>query len=600
MKLTKPLVFYGAAVYIGCITYIAFNNSLVLGAVFTASFLIIILATIDFRYSIIITAFFILGIICSQIYYSISIESSVIRVRVTKFNQFYSVGDYAGKNINLKGNLTESDEGLYLLVKGKFEAKKDFTYGSVGTFYIDELKREKPDAVGYITNFKTKLYEKFSKELGEGRAALILSLCFGDTRFLKEDQKNDFKQLGVIHAISVSGFHMAVIYKLAAGIFGIWPALAVSLMYVVFTGAQAATLRAFIMIFILKISKKVFKNYDACSSLSLSAILILILKPYYCTDLGFILSYLATLGILLFNDKIRKAIFRLPELINESLSITLSAQVFSMPFAALALNNLSFGFIPGNIILLPIYTALVILGNGALMVYKIDFLFHLLCIVIKLFMLIMDGATFLLLKLTPPMVYLNTYEGFCLLLIIVSFLLVLRGDKRFKFFPMFVFVSLLLSSYRLFPNIEFIDLGESDGIIVEYKSSRILIACDGENITQNISNINSKYKFTKVIKSKEEGIFLRFDKDFAIKTIPDSSRGKAFSLEADLNNHKTIFTRNSSEFIDINLRRYDIIVLPQKKFYVAKLVKINNLKPISYDIVFNRVYPSFTLSGGKE
>lgn len=601
MKLTKPLVFYGTALFIGCISFIAFNNSLLIGAVIAASFLIIILSTVDFKFSLLIISFFVIGIVSSYIYYNIDINSSISKVRLIKYNEFYSIGKFSGRNVLLKGNLSKDDEGLNLIIKGKFEPNRDYARGIIGTFYIDEEIRDKSDYISYTSTFKKKLYDKFVNYLGEEKAALIMSLCYGEANYLSEAQKNDFKKLGVIHAISVSGFHMAIIYKLLEGILGIGPSILVSFLYVLFTGAQPATLRAFIMIFTLKMSKKVFKNYDALSALSLSGIIILTLKPYYCCDLGFILSYLSTLGILLYYNKVRRVLFNLPKMLNESISLTLSAQVYSMPYAALTLENLSFGFIPGNIILLPIYSVLVLIGNIALIFYKFDFVFRIFCILLKIFMLVLDGATYILLTITPDIVYLNIFESSSLLIIIICFILIKRGANKLKPVPLIVLFLLLISNYKFFPNIKYVDLGASDGAIIEYKYNRILITNDGENIISNIKTINSKFKFTKIIKNSNEGITVKIDSKFYVKTLPNLNKGVgALTLEVNSNNKKTIFTRSSQNFVDIDLKKYDIIVLPQKSYYFSKNVTINNLKSISYDIVFHKVYPSFVISNGKE
>lgn len=601
MKLNKPLVFYGIALFIGCISYIAFNNSLLIGAVIAASFLIIILTTVDIKFSILILSFSIIGIVSSYFYYSIDINSNIINVRLIKYNEFYSTGKFNGRNVLLKGDLNKSDEGFNFIIKGKFEPNRDYTRGFIGTIYIDEKVREKNDYISYTSTFKKNLYNKFVNNLGEEKAALIMSLCFGEANYLSDTQKNDFKKLGVIHAISVSGFHMAIIYKLLEGVLGIGASIFVSFFYVLFTGAQPATLRAFIMIFTLKMSKKVFKNYDALSALSLSGIIILTLKPYYCLDLGFILSYLSTLGILLFYNKIRRALYSLPNMLNESVSLTLSAQVYSMPYAALTLQNFSFGFIPGNIILLPIYTVLVLVGNIALIFYRIEFIFGILCKILGLFILVMDGASFILLMITPAVVYLNIFEASCLLILILCFILIKRGMTKLKIVPLFVLMLLLLNRYKFFPNIEYVDLGASDGVIIEYKYNRILISNDGENILDNIKAINSKFNFTKVIKNNKEGIIVKIDNKFYVKTLPNLNNvAGTLNLEINSNNKKTIFTRNSQNFVDIDFKKYDIIVLPQKRYYFSKNVTINNLKTISYDIVFNKVYPSFAISKGKE
>lgn len=601
MKYIKPLVFYGVALFIGCISFIAFNNSLIIGAVMTASFLIIILSTVDIKFSALIISFFILGIVSSYTYYNFEISSNIINLRLTKYNEFYSTGKFCGRNVLLKGKLNKEDEGLNIIIKGKFEENRDYEGGIIGTFYVDDAVRGNNDLISYTSIFKKKLYNKFVSYLGEKRSALIMSLCYGEASYLSDAQKADFKKLGVIHAISVSGFHMAIIYKMLEGVFGIGTSIFVSFLYVLFTGIQPATLRAFLMIFILKMSKKLFKNYDALSALSLSAIIILTLKPYYCLDLGFILSYLSTLGILLYYNRIRRFLYSLPDMLNESISLTLSAQVFSMPYAALALKNLSFGFIPGNIILLPIYTVLVLIGNAALIFYKIDFIFRLLCKVIELVNLVLDGATYLLLFITPAIVYLSFFESSCLLIIIICFILTKRGMSKLKPLPMLVLLFIIINNYKVFPNIEYIDLGASDGVVIDYKFNRILIANDGDNITNNIKTINNKYNFTKVIKNYKEGITVKIDNKFYVKTYPSTgNQTGVLNLVVSSNNKKTIFTRNTQNFVDIDLKKYDIIVLPQKKYYFSKSVTINNLKGTSYDIVFDKVYPSFTISKGKE
>jgi len=48
-----------------------------------------------------------------------------------------------------------------------------------------------------------------------------MALCYGDTGYLSKSQKSEFQQLGVVHAVSVSGFHMAVIFKVLESLIGL-------------------------------------------------------------------------------------------------------------------------------------------------------------------------------------------------------------------------------------------------------------------------------------------------------------------------------------------------------------------------------------------
>ena len=61
-----------------------------------------------------------------------------------------------------------------------------------------------------------------------------------------------------------------------------------------------------LMIVILNLGNVVKRNYNPLAALSLAGIVLLLMKPYYIYNLGFVLSFLATLGIILFNKNLNK------------------------------------------------------------------------------------------------------------------------------------------------------------------------------------------------------------------------------------------------------------------------------------------------------
>ncbi|HCQ89304.1 MAG TPA: competence protein ComEC, partial [Clostridium sp.] len=74
-------------------------------------------------------------------------------------------------------------------------------------------------------------------------------------------------------------------------------ALIITFIYVIITGMNASTVRAFIMISILVMSRIIKRNYDTLSRISFAAIILLLIKPYYILDMGFMLSFLSVIGI---------------------------------------------------------------------------------------------------------------------------------------------------------------------------------------------------------------------------------------------------------------------------------------------------------------
>jgi competence protein ComEC len=587
MKPNKPLVFYVVAFYIGCISYVVFTDSVLLGAVLAASFLIIILVTVDRRFSILILGFFIAGTLGTKAYYKITLLDNTETIRIAKNKDYYYVGRIKGRNVIIKGNLDNINEGDRIIAQGKFEGQVDYSGGIIGSFYVDKFKLYKADALSSLYSIRKSSFKEFEKYLGKEKAAVVMSLCFGETAYLSEEQKYDFQELGVVHAISVSGFHMAIIYKILEGIAGFKASIAISFIYMIFTGAQPATLRAFLMILALKLSKKVFRNYDSLSALSLSALIILAFRPYYVFDVGFILSYLSTLGIILYYNKIRRAFFKLPKSINESLSLTLSAQTFSMAYAGMVFNNVSFGFLLGNIILLPMYTAIVVVGNIALLFINVKYIFSLFNKLINIIILSVEGASYLLLKLTPPTSEISYTSSLAILVIVVCFLLTKKGFDKFKFVPIFVLGALMLQNYNFFPRIDYINLGGRDGIILSYKAEKVFI----HNLNEQFGEGSTNTKFTKIISNPGEELVLRLGKNYSMKMLPIKEyTNKSIGLEISAYNNKTILTRNTEDFMDVDLKKYDIIKMPKQGYYPFKGKLTNKLPKVSYTVVFTKVY----------
>lgn len=587
MKPVKPLVYYAVSLYLSCIAFIVFTENKSLGAVIAASFLIIIFFTIDKRFFILICCFFVIGLMANFIYYKAVNLDNIESVRIIKINEFSSIAKVNGRKVLIDGNLKDIQEGNNIFIKGKFEPKIDYLKGTLGTFYVDEVKEGKKDFLSSVYDLKRKTFNKFNQHLTKEKSALVMSLCFGDTSYLNEDQKNNFKQLGVIHAISVSGFHMAVIYKILERFLGIEGSIVVSLLYVIFTGTQPATVRAFLMIFILKFSKKVYKNYDNLSALSLSAILIIIIEPFYAVDIGFVLSYLSTLGIILYYNKIRRFLYKLPGSINESLSLTLSAQVFSMPYAGMTIGNLSFGFLAGNLILLPIYTASVVIGNSALIVLNFDFIFGVLCKLINLIAIILDGADYILLKITPKVSEVSFIDCIALLCLITSFILVKKGFKKFNYMPLFVLGMILIQNYNFFPKVEYVDLKFNDGVIISYKYEKILICSKEIKNTNDLKKLN----YTRLIPELKENVIINLGRNYSVKAFSlENDKNKSINLEVSAHDSNIILTRNSEEFMDIDLKKYDIIKVPKKTYFTSNKSFKTNSELKEYRIIFDKIY----------
>lgn len=433
----RPVLYYTVAMYLGCFSMVAFNFSNILSIIITLLFLLIIYLYENFKSFIFITCFFIIGCISVFVYFNVDIGNSA-SFRIVEVKRWQYIGNYRGRIVYLEGDLNSISAGDRINVDGRFISKKDFTKGSIGSYKINNYSKKDVDLLKKLYILKEDLYEGYKEALGQEKASIIMATCYGDTKYLSYEQKEKFMELGISHVISVSGFHIAIVYKLLEKILGLKLALILSGVYMIFTGSEAATARAFIMILIFKISKSVYRNYHSITALCIAALFLLLVKPYYVIDIGFNLSFLATLGIILYNKKLQKIFYKLPKSINESLSITLSSQVFSMPYAMGTINNISMFFIAGNLLLLPLYSIVVILGNLGIIVYKIKPIFHVITTVLYPIQTTIDGLIYTLLKVSPPLSKYNVFYSFCAVIIFTSFIFVKYGYSKIKYLPMFL------------------------------------------------------------------------------------------------------------------------------------------------------------------
>lgn len=583
--MNRPLVYFSISLFMGCLSSVLIEDNLIIDAVITASFLALIFFTLNRRHFILCILFFCLGAIDIVLYFNISIGDGAINVRVEDKKDSYIVASYKDRKMYLKGNVDKLVEGENYNISGNFQNQKSYDRGIIGSFNVKNYKKNREDIVSASYKLKNKLYTEFSNALGKEDASMVMSLCFGEASYLSDKQNTEFKQLGVVHAISVSGFHMALIYKVLENIFGIYISMIISFLYVLFTGSQAATLRSFIMIFVMKLSKKLYKNYDSLSSLCFSAIILLVYKPYYILDLGYLLSYLACIGIILFNKRLNRLLFKLPDSIRDGVSLTFSAQVFSMPFAALEFKQIAYGFLLGNILLLPLYSIIVLIGNIALIVYKLEPLFKITSLILKVVLIANKGATFVLLKMTPAISNVSYIEAISMIIIFFCAILVRHGYKKWIYFPLLLLPILVFQNFYLFPEVQFYNLGTKECVLIYTGNESILL--EKEEDRAAFKTIDA----SRVISNKNTTIKLLNNYYASVELLEDSnSSTNSMDLQVISPNKKIIFTRDTSKYEHLSPNEYDIIKLPKKKYYYKKGTNLNNkLSSVRYKVIFDKV-----------
>lgn len=548
--MNKAIVYYTVFMFLGIVSgYLYFMNK-VISVIFLCIISIVAIGTIKNKYSILMLVFTTLGFgLCYQ-YFNINVpKRGIYEIRLEEYKEYYTEGDYKGRRvkINLPENKEKIKEGSYIKGYGAFKKEISYENGFIGTIYINYVKDIRGGVLQKIYEFKNYTVDSFKEALGEKRAAVINGVAYGTTDSIDENTMNQLKTLGVIHVISVSGLHIALVFAAVEKVLGYKIALIICFLYVIFTGGKAATIRSFIMIMMMKLSKGLYKKYNPLSALSTSALVLLVYRPYFAFNMGFHLSYLSTLGIILFYNRIRKTLYKLPEKINSNLSLCISAQVFVFPYTAFSFNNFALGFVIGNMVLVPLYSALVVLG---ILYIPIQFVPLLKGFSAFLIGKIIDFIYFLcriLTSISPKISYVDYSVGIIYLIFLLGIMFYFSDIKWGKYLALSACMCAAITSYTIFPLILPVREGYEHGITVKDGFKReLIIINEGAN---------------KKLRTKYVGFQPKILKDKNIKVKLNSKYGILVN-----ENTRYLITEKDFEALDINREDYIYTILNGKIF----------------------------------
>ncbi len=190
------------------------------------------------------------------------------------------------------------------------------------------------------------------------RAAFIAGVCMGDVSNVSADVITDFRKSGLAHLTVVSGLHMTVLSGAVLGLlkvlrvrrgFAAAVTLAVVWLFMLTVGLSVSVIRAAVMLHCLLIGGMFRRRADSRTSLSVALLLIVAVNPYAVCDVGFLLSFAATWGLVvlvpLWNkwtvsfDFIAKR--RWLQNVLQPIGCSLSAMVFTAPVCARVFGTVS-------------------------------------------------------------------------------------------------------------------------------------------------------------------------------------------------------------------------------------------------------------------
>lgn len=352
------------------------------------------------------------------------------------------------------------------------------------------------------------------------------------------------------------------------------------------TGATASVVRACIMSILGLMSFLFYRKSDVYNNLAFSSFIILNFNPYTIFDMGFLLSYGGTIGIILFSNKLSKKFpikNKILNYIKEMFFVCISANIIIIPIIMYNFNTLSLTFFISNVLVSPIMGIVVILGFVQIFLSIINInLAYLLSIflnpMLEILIFIADFTAKLplskILIPTPNIIFIIIYY------VIILFCNKINIKKTIIILSIIIIIFNLLNLLPKDLRIYFIDVGQGDStLILTPKGNSILI--DGGGSETGSFDVGEKillpYLLDRGVTKIDYMMISHFDSDHV---------GGLFSILENLRVEHVLISKQGKEsenykhFLEISKRK------KIKVIYVEAGDRINIEKKMFFEILF--------------
>lgn len=218
-------------------------------------------------------------------------------------------------------------------------------------------------------------YKQLHQLLPNEEADIVATLLLGMDK-VEEETYVKFKEAGLIHLLAISGLHISILilalysvlkrlssHKIAGAI-----ALSFGVIYCFYTGMHLSTIRATLMVAFFLLGKAFDKRYDKATSLSLSAMLMLTVNPYYVLNVGFMLSFASVSGIFFLVPVLKKILPRYNNVLADSIRTMIAVQIIIGPILMYYFYEIPIYSLIANLLVMPVIPLLLAVAIIALVV----------------------------------------------------------------------------------------------------------------------------------------------------------------------------------------------------------------------------------------
>ncbi|MCX6286848.1 MAG: ComEC/Rec2 family competence protein [Bacteroidetes bacterium] len=243
---------------------------------------------------------------------------------------------------------------------------------------------------GFAFMVRDRLLRIFKdKGLAGQEFSVAAALLLGYVNEIDSRLKSAFAASGTMHILSVSGMHVGIIFLFLETLLsfltkfrhGIYLKLLIQLLiiwaYAAVTGFSPAVLRAATCLSFLIAGKAIKRKPEMLNVISASVFFLLIMDPSIISDVGFQLSYLAVIGIVLLYKPIYDLYvthYWLPDKIWALVAVSIAAQIATFPLSLYYFHRFPNYFILSNLLIVPLSNGIILMGILGLLCSSIPFI----------------------------------------------------------------------------------------------------------------------------------------------------------------------------------------------------------------------------------
>lgn len=222
--------------------------------------------------------------------------------------------------------------------------------------------------------------------IGEENYAIVAAMTLGDKTALTPDIRESFNITGAGHVLAISGLHLGILYMMVSFLVRglrlriVTQVLTILLIwaFAFLVGMSPSVVRSATMLTIYGLLSLGYRQKMSINVLAFTAIVLLVLKPQSLFDIGFQMSFLAVLAILLCYPLLNSVFserwmmeHRLVRWLWGMTALSLSAQIGVAPLIAFYFHRFSTYFLLSNFVVIPC-AYLILVGAILLFVMRLQ------------------------------------------------------------------------------------------------------------------------------------------------------------------------------------------------------------------------------------